>query len=458
MLRELNFYKRMPAPVRQLAKGLYAAVPLRLRLGKRFRQTSALLDESQWWDRERMGQHQDERLRRLIGHAYESIPYYRRVFDRCGLQPADIQTVADLPKLPILTKDDVRENQEDMRARNFPKSDLLTLYTSGTTGKPLYFYYERKKEHLYHDPYIWRFFGWGGHRQGQRRATLSSWTIEGDRLIEMNPIRQLLILSAYCMTHENVERYAEALAKYKIRFIDAYPTSLELMTRMLRQKKIAPPTQLQSIFLHSEYVYSWQREMIESYWGCKCFDWYAMEERVVLAFECERHEGLHLISDFGITELVEDPDTAPWKKIVATGLNNNAMPLIRYETGDVGREIERSCSCGRCFPLIELGGGRERNFALAKNGARISVTNIDIPNTSRNIVQFQFIQEKAGELLLYIVCDGAFGENDREMIDAKLHEKFSDRMDVDVSYVDELFTTKNRKTPVFIQRIAERHE
>ncbi|MBE9505966.1 MAG: phenylacetate--CoA ligase family protein, partial [Chloroflexi bacterium] len=74
----------------------------------------AELEESQWWPRERIEELQAERLQRLIRYAYDHVPYYRRLMNERGLTPRDITSAADLPKLPILTKDIIRDNLEAM--------------------------------------------------------------------------------------------------------------------------------------------------------------------------------------------------------------------------------------------------------------------------------------------------------------------------------------------------------
>ena len=100
----------------------------------------AELEESQWWPRERIEELQAERLQRLIRYAYDQVPYYRRLMDERGLRPHDIQSAADLAKLPVLTKDLIRANFDEMRAEGYPRSALLLGRTRGSTGEPLLFY------------------------------------------------------------------------------------------------------------------------------------------------------------------------------------------------------------------------------------------------------------------------------------------------------------------------------
>lgn len=448
-------YKYVPEWVKDPMKYVYGIIPPRVLVGNRFFDQLNFLEQSQRWSPSELEEYQNERLKRLLKHAYDNVPYYRDIFRRNKLVPEDIKNINDLPKLPVLKKEDVRQNLEKMRAENIREKDIVMLSTSGTTGKPLHFYNEKKLEYLYSDPYMWRFFGWAGHRLGDRRATLSAWTIRNG-CCKYNPVRRLLVLSIHKMNKENIAEYADALKRYGIRYIDAYPGMIVLLTMYLKSRGISCPVRLKAIFCHSENLYAWQRKIIEAYWSCRCFNWYALEERVIFGLECEKHEGLHLCSDFGITEFVDDDETGS-KSIIATGLTNYAMPFIRYDTGDVGQLSEKRCSCGRGFPIFELQGGRVRNFAIGKNGALIPIDTLDIPSFTDKVYRFQFVQEKAGFLDLNIVKKDTFENADRIEIVKQLSEKLGHNMDINVRFVDAYHQAGNRKTPVFVRNIQYEH-
>jgi phenylacetate-CoA ligase len=443
--------------VKNASKYAYSLIPLEWRLGKEFFQELNFLEKSQWWSKEELEQYQNEQLRKLVGHAYNNVPYYSRLFKDSKLSLSDIKTIKDLPKIPLLDKETVRNNLTRLKAINFKPSQMIKLNTSGTTGQPLIFYYDRRMRlRGFNSAFLWRHYGWAGHKVGERRATLSCWTIEENRNFIYNPINRLLVLSAYTLKQENAEKYADKMAGYKIKYLDGYPSSIELLTAFLKKRGMKnPPLQLRAIFCFAEYLNDWQRKNIESFWGCKCFDRYGLNERVIWGLECEKHEGLHLISEFGITEFLNDDSDKQFKRIAATSLTNYAMPFIRYETGDVGKPLEKKCSCCRNFPLFELGGGRKRNFAIGKDGSYIPVANIDIPSASDNVLQFQFVQDKKGMLTLSIIKKPEFRDKDLQKISNKLFEKFSNNMTVDIRFTDYVYKTNNQKIPIFIQKIEE---
>ena len=117
-------------------------IPLSIRYGKVFRETYAFLQESQWWSREQLEEYQLEQLSKLLHHAYENVPYYRRIFDERGLKPKDIQDFKNLQQLPYLTKEIIQEKLPDLVARNYPDSKLQYVTTGGSTGIPPGFYLE----------------------------------------------------------------------------------------------------------------------------------------------------------------------------------------------------------------------------------------------------------------------------------------------------------------------------
>jgi phenylacetate-CoA ligase len=109
----------------------------RERYGGRFAEFQALLARSERWSRGEMEAYQDERLRAVVQHAYEHVPFYRKRFDERKLTPVDIRGRRDLHKLPLLTRDDIRRNFDDLRSRTIAARALKTGHTSGTTGTPL---------------------------------------------------------------------------------------------------------------------------------------------------------------------------------------------------------------------------------------------------------------------------------------------------------------------------------
>ncbi len=460
-----NLYQGLPAKtpgcIKSIAKSAYRLLPLRVRWGREFFKQLEFLEKSQWWSRQELENYQNEKLRPLIQHAYDNTAYYHRLFNDNKLSPGDIKTIKDLAKIPVLTKDIVREHFQEMVASNIDKKTLVRLSTSGTTGKPLIFFSEKWLEFFNFGPYMWRYYHWAGQAFNDLKAIIGSGVIKPNskgikEIFSYNPARNQLILSSYDINRKNAPLFAEVLKKYKPQFIETFPASLEALVCFFQEQGIRRPVQLKAIFANSEVLYPWQRKLISEYFGCNIFDIYALEERVVKATECEKHTKHHINSEYGIVEIAENGCPVSYGdsgEIVATSLNNYGMPFIRYNTKDVGYLVKENCPCGRGLPLLGLMGGRTRNFVVSKSGSIISITIVDIPNATDNVQQFQFVQTVQGKLQLKIVRREGFSQADLEKIEKKLKEKFSDDMEVEINFVDAIVKTQSGKQPLLIQRI-----
>ena len=132
------------------------------------------LREKQWWPPEQIQAEQNDKLARLIEHSYENVPYWRRLFDRSGLKPCDIKTKDDLRKLPVTTKDDIRENLEEMVAGNYPAKKLIEQHSSGSTGEPLK-YYTDKDQYSCRIALVFRFWECAGYEFGKKWLRVQLW-------------------------------------------------------------------------------------------------------------------------------------------------------------------------------------------------------------------------------------------------------------------------------------------
>src|SRR5262249_43323276 len=124
--------------------GIYGLKQRKLRYSGAFQELLDWLEGSQWWTKDEIVEYQSTRLKKLIDHSYNTVPYYRRLFDNHKLKPADIKSPDDLYKIPVFTKEDVRKHSHDMLSRDAHIKNLVQNKTSGTTGKSLQFYLERR--------------------------------------------------------------------------------------------------------------------------------------------------------------------------------------------------------------------------------------------------------------------------------------------------------------------------
>jgi len=418
-----------------------------------------LLKQSQWWSRARLEEYQLQQLNRLLNHAYENVPYYRRVFDERGLKPKDIQDFRDLQKLPYLTKEIVRNNHDDLRARNYPESRLERVTTGGTTGTPLVFYYERGVSRAIEWAFIKALWDRIDYHFADKCIILRGQSLGPDRLWQPTFFGRWLTLSSYRMTDQYLPGYIEKIRQYRPRFIQGYPSSITILARYMKARKVEPFKGLRAVICASENVYPEQKKLFEEVFQCRVFSFYGLSERVALAGACEHSDHYHVAPEYGVLELA-GPDGKEVKGdgrgvIVATGLTNYAMPLIRYNTGDISSYVHEKCACGRDYPLLRGVEGRLANaYIFGRNGRLIPTTGLQGHTRLLDCVErYQLYQDTKGEVVLNIIKKESFSDKDFSPILAEFHNRLGDDVKIEVRVVDDIPLTSRGKLNYLVQKL-----
>ena len=463
----VNLKDKIQYSIKQALKYAYSVVPLPIRYGRVFRDTYKFLQESQWWDRRKLEEYQIRQLELLIKHAYNNVPYYRRIFDERGLKPKNIKCFDDLRKLPYLTKHDVRNNLSDLIAKNYPKTKIHYVRTSGSVGIPLSLCWENGVTDPKESAFIWRQWNWAGYFFGQKRLILRGNIInkvkDGKRhWCEYNPLQNALVLSSYDMKNENLSGYIEEIIKFRPEAIQGYPSSLYILADFLREKK-QKLHGIRCIFTSSETLLYYQKEKIIMHLGARIYDHYGNTERNALIMQCEEGN-YHIISEYGVLQL-EDADGRLIQEentvgeIIATGFDNYAMPFIRYRTGDRALSSNKICTCGRNFPLLGRIEGRTQEFIVTNYNGYISMTVIHGLHSDifDNVKQFQFYQDMPSRVILKIVKRDAYSEMDSSKIINKLQEELGHEMDIQLVFVNEIPRSAGGKLGCLEQKLHIRY-
>ena len=458
-----EFALSLPYSVQQPLRYIYGAIPLPVRLGKVFRETYALLQESQWWSRERLEKYQIQQVSKLLHHAYENVPYYRNVFDERGLKPQDIQNLDDLRKLPYLTKEIIRNNLTNMVASNYPKSRLKYVTTGGTSGIPLGFYTERGMAETREWAFILTQWARVGIKPDDKSIVLRGNIISSaskGKFWEYKPVEKSLIMSSYHLTDKNLPKYIEKIREFKPDFIQAYPSAITILARFMKEHNIAPFTTVKATVHVSENLYPAQRQLLEETFQCRVFDFYGHSEQAVMAGWCEKSTYYHIFSEYGVVELVDRDGNRvngedEMGEIVATGFNTYAMPFIRYKTGDLATNTNAKCECGRNYSLFKSVDGRLREFIVTNEGSLIpfSTPLFEIHDWSK-VRQIQFLQDVPGEIVLLVVRDPTYSVNEiQEYVLRLFKERLGGQVNLKVECVDHIPLTERGKYRYLIQKL-----
>ena len=334
---------------------------------------------------------------------------------------------------PLLAKAEVKAHPERfVRRRSLGSLIRGTIQTSGTSGSPLTLV-QAWGAVIREEAFVYRQLRWIGYRHGQRRA----W-IRGDIVCPDHPqdgrywchdwIGNMLMMSSYHLSNATIGRYIEALERFDPVVIHAYPSSIAALASWLNAAgRTYGGRALKGVMTSSETLEPAVRAAVTKAFGVTVFDWYGQAERVAAIGTCE-HGNYHALTDYGAVELLDAGNGTC--ELVGTTLNNAAMPLQRYRTGDAVVPGGEPCPCGRVFPTVKAVIGRQEKIITLPDGRIIARLDRIFQGHDRNLVEGQVLYRGEGRFTLRVVTADGFSAAD----EAALVDKFLLRVpDVQVS-------------------------
>ncbi len=429
-------YGLLPIRVQSALVARHGRKVHKLRFGPDYEKLARFLEVSERSDPDEIRSYQESHLRKLIRHAYETVPYYRDVMDERRLKPSDITTVQDLTKLPVLSKEDVRRAGTRLLSSAFDRKSLQTAATSASTGTPLTVYWDRDVAVMNHACHM-RLKRWAGVPFGTPHAVMQGKpTVPPPQkkppFWRYNPAWNQVRLSTLHMSDANLPYYVEELRRFGAESLETYPSAAYVVARFLEAKGEHLP--LKCVFTTGEPLFSRQRAVIEESFQTKVFDSYGQAERVAFSTECEEHDGHHLYEEYGITEFVDgDGNLVPVGSpglMAGTGLHNMAMPLIRYVGGDIGVASDKRCACGRTLRMLEGLTSRAQDVLVLPDGRMLPGRNIGWSvRMIESVKDWQVIQERTDDVRMLVVTDKPISEQEH----AGLRQYFRRRMGPEVN-------------------------
>jgi phenylacetate-CoA ligase len=444
-------YNACPVFMQNIILTGYSAILDSERYGGRFKEYADLMLRAQWFSRGELEAYQDEKLRDIIRHAYETVPYYRRVFDERGLKPSAVKTQKDLTKLPLLTKDDIRKNFTALVSSNFAPGKLKYGHTSGTTGSPLEVGYDTSIIYATYAA-LDRQYRWAGCRLERGGDHIA--VARGNVIVPLdrkkppfwryNSYHNQLLLSSFHMSKVNLPHYLEEMRRFGAKVLDGYPSTLYVLAKHLKNSNSHFP--LKAVISSSETLYDFQRETIEQSFQCRVFDYYAVAERVVFATECEEHAGHHLAMEYGISEIIDtEGNTVPdgtTGRLVGTTLHNLGMPLIRYVTNDMTAVKTGHCPCGRGLKLMDDVTTKAEDTLTLKDGRLIPSSVLTHPFKPLNSVEeSQIIQKDYDRILVKIVRRADYTDRDTQHLVRELKSRVGEDTKIEIEFVESISRT-----------------
>ena len=393
-----------------------------------------------------------ERLRQTLIRANEGIPFYRERFHEAGFDPErHFRSVADLARVPVLIKDDVRAHHERMIDRRFLTGSVVAN-TSGTTGQPMSM---RLNEGYVAFDYACMFRHWAkaGYTFRAPYAAIRSYVPDkpDEPLWIRNRWQNTLYMSAYHLKPSNADRYIEALLKFRPQFIRGYVSSVNVLAEyaFLHRAKF---DFVRGVFTASETLSDIERANIERTFGRKLYDWYGMTEPAVVITERGDHDCMEVDWEYGFPEFMEDPSLLPdERRLLATSLHNPVMPFIRYETGDVARVGSETDSAG-LYPKVKAIMGRKDECLITPDGARLPSLNFySLLQTYTDVLRFQFVQTDSTNVLMKISIRPGTQKIDAltAALRTEVRKRLGPGLNLEIDITDQFLTSPDGKTPTF---------
>ncbi len=424
----VDLYHRLPSVARSGVASLRGLYLRWWRYGPRTEELVAAALERESWPVERWRRHQEERLAFVLERAAARVPHYRDSWAE-RRRRGDRSAVDVLTNWPVLEKETLRQAPESFVADDRRIGTLFHEHTSGTTGKPLDLWWSRSTVQEWYALMETRWRRWNGVTRRDR------WALVGGQLVTpvgqrfppfwvWNAALSQLYMSSYHLAPESLGAYLDAIERARIDYLVGYSSSLyALAVGALAAKRRLP---MRVAVTNAEPLFDYQREAIAAAFACPVRETYGMAEIVAGASECGSGR-LHLWPEVG---WIEGEGHGPGEPadLIATGLLNADMPLIRYRVGDratLAAGSGAACACGRTLPTLAAIEGRADDALYTADGRRIG--RLDPVFKSRlPIVEAQIVQESLRRVVVRYVPAEGFDSAASTAIANRLRERLGD--------------------------------
>ena len=402
------------------------------------------LEQTQWWPVGCLRELQQAKLRRLLRHAYDKCPFYRKRIEQAGVDP-DAVSLEQLPSLPTLNKAEIARHRSAMIDPTVP-GGLHHFTTGGSTGEPLAFEMDRPRQAADQAARA-RTRRWFGIGVGEREAYLWGSPLEQSSQDRIKRARDALtnqrLFNAFRMTPWEMSRYLEELQRFDPVHLFGYPSSVARLVR--HAAEIGRPVRnpfLRAVFVTGELFLKSDRAVIEEFFAVPVADGYGSREGGFIAHQCPAGS-YHVTMESLIVELLDTAGrpVGPGQdgEIAVTHLDAYGMPFIRYRTGDLARRSAGVCPCGRGLESLEIIEGRRTDMLRTTAGGYAhALSVIYVLRDEPTVGEFKVVQRASLDLDVSIVTKGRFDDASAERLCRLLKRQIGDGIEVRVQPVDRI--------------------
>lgn len=437
-----KLYNLLPDFLQNALVSIYNIRAYRLRYGGKYKEFRELFLNNRKLSLEELKQIQRSRYHHFVQHSILNSEFYRNLYKGID-QPADIENIG---KLPILSKEDLRQNIEKVVIQSNEKFDKSK--TGGTTGKSLevkFRFQDSQERFALLDDFRSRF----GYELGKKTAwfsgksLLTQTDIKKNRFWKTDFYYKVRYYSTFHIKEDYLKYYVEDLINFQPQYMVGFPSSiLEIAKWGLKNGYDFPEGVVKAIFPTAETITNEMREIIEPFFKTKMYNQYASSEGAPFIIECEKGN-LHLELQSGVFEVLDENNQPTQSgRLVVTSFTTEGTPLIRYDIGDsiTLEDFNRTCDCGNNNPLVKEILGRIDDYVYSPETGKINLGNVS--NTLKDtvgIMQFQAIQGELSKIVVKLVIDKSeYTETVEKKFIRNWRERIGDKMELELEYVDEV--------------------
>ncbi len=456
----LKTYIASPQWVKHSVGWAYSAVPVRFRYGSAYRQfqndsVAAMEPEDLQWQINR-------KLMQVLQWASLTVPAYRK-FEK--LIDPDAAPEVLLKQFPLIGKADIKADSERFLSTAISARQRLKTFTGGSTANPMMFYLQknisRPKEYAFMDAFHNRIgLGQPDIVLALRGRTVPTAREQGGRLWMYEPIKRQLILSSDHLEPAYMPQYVQALREWRPTFIQAFPSALFPLAKWLAEHPEPDITdRMRGVMLYSENVYGFQMDLFREVFVCPVLKHFGQSERVLMAASMPDDERYFFWPQYGHFELVDSDGNAITQpgvlgEIVGTSFDNQAMPFIRYRTGDMAMLSDRPRHpLLPKYPVVERIEGRMQEFLVCRDHRLVSITTMGAAHFDELALvdAIQYEQREPGHFILNVVSRRPLDEKARRNIAHAVEVKTQSGCSAEVRTVGEIPRTERGKHRMLIQ-------
>lgn len=382
--------------------------------------------------------YQEKKLKSILEVAVNKVPFYKTYKNSIDF---DNFSLDELNKLPVITKDDIRANPQAFFRDDIDLKKIRWKSTSGSSGKPF-----RVAKSYYSDAIevILGYRAWSlgknVYKVREPAVVIRSFSPkEGEPIFKRDITRNFWYLSPYHINDKHLKEFIDVFKKSKAKVLKGYPSSIYILTLLLKKNGIQLP-QIETIITSSETMLSIYRTEIKNYWKCDVLDWYGQNERTVTVQQCS--DGTyHNNDEYGICQVDEH------NNIIATSLNNNIMPLLRYNTNDkaipLDTKEELFCQCGRYLSIPFKGiVGRSDDIIYKEGKEPIPTINFyNLMEKFQKVKQFYLLQKEDLSIEMTVSENETLSSNDIKALKEGVKQRVGN-IPIDIIVVDDIARNK----------------